>query len=76
MDTKECGEMFKRIVILEEERVPAGDARGWTIEGQKRRVTREECERLREEFAVVGFMAQRGLKYCQEEAVGGLRSST
>ena len=76
MDTKECGEMFKRIVILEEERVLAVDARGWKIEGRKRRVTREESKRLREEFAVEGFMAQRGLKYCQEEAVGGLRSST
>ena len=65
--------MFKRIVILEEERVPARGAREWKIEGQKRR---EESKILREEFAVVGFMAQRGLKYCQEEAVGGLRSST
>ena len=27
-----------------------------------RRVTREECKRLREEFEVVGFMAQKGLR--------------
>ena len=35
---KKDGKMFKRILILEEEKVPAKNARGWT-EGQKRRVT-------------------------------------
>ena len=61
MDTKEYGTMLKRILILEEERVPAKNARGWTIEGQKKtRVTRKECKRLREEFEVGGFVAQKG----------------
>ena len=60
MDTKESEEMLKRILILEEERVPARDARGREIEGQKSRVTREDYKRSREEFEVEGFMAQRG----------------
>ena len=36
----------------EEERVPAKDARGWKIEGHKRRVTRKEYKRLHEKFEV------------------------
>ena len=36
MDTKEYGKMVKRILILEEGRVPAKNTRGWTIEGQKK----------------------------------------
>ena len=35
--TKEDGKIFKRILILEEEKVPAKNSRGWNIEGQKRR---------------------------------------
>ena len=47
---------------MEEERVPAKNARGGTVEGQKkRRVTRKECKRLREELEVRGFKAQKGL---------------
>ena len=41
-------------------RVPAKNARGWTIEWQKSRVTRKECKRLREEFEVRRFTAQKG----------------
>ena len=40
--------MLRRIPTLEEERAPANSARGWKIEGQKRRVTRKECRRLGE----------------------------
>ena len=36
MVTKEYGKMLTRMLILEEERVPAEDARGWKIEGLKR----------------------------------------
>ena len=51
---------LKRILILEEERVPARNARGREIEGQKKRVIRKDYKRLREEFEVEGFMARRG----------------
>ena len=57
MDTKEYGKMLKRILILEERRVPAKNAKGWTIEGRKRRVTRKECKRFLAEFDEGGFMA-------------------
>ena len=59
MDMEECGKMVKIILILEEETVPVGDARGWEIEGQKRRVTRKENKRLREEFELGCFMAEK-----------------
>ena len=49
------------LLVLEEERVPAKNARRWTIEVLKRRVTRKECKRLRDEFEVGDFMAQKGL---------------
>ena len=61
MNTKEHGKMKKRILLREEESVPAKNARGWKIEGQNRRVTKKECKRLREEFEVEGFTAQKGL---------------
>ena len=45
LDTKEYGQMLNRFFILERSgRVPAVDARGWKIEGQKTRVTREHFE--------------------------------
>ena len=49
MDTKEYGKMLKRILILEAGRVPAKNAGGLQTEGQKRRVTKKECKKLREE---------------------------
>ena len=61
MHTKEYGKMLKRNLIFEEGRLPAKNARGWKIEGQKRRVTWKENKQLREEFEVGGFMAQQGL---------------
>ena len=48
--------MLRRVAILEEV-----SARGWKIEGQKRRVTREEYEILREEFEAGVFMVPKGL---------------
>ena len=47
--------MLRGILTLEEERVLAKNARGWKSEGHKRRATRKECKRLREEFEVGGF---------------------
>ena len=58
-DTKEYGKMLRRTLILEEERVPAKDAVGWKIEGQRRRVIRKEYKRLRGNFEVGSFMAQK-----------------
>ena len=60
--TKEDGKMLKRILTFEEGRVPAEDARGWKIEGPKRRVTGKAFKILREEFEVGGFMAQKSLR--------------
>ena len=44
--TKEFFKMLKRVQVLEDGRVPAKEARSWRIEGQKRRITREEYQRL------------------------------
>ena len=59
--TKEYGKMLKRIQVLEDGRVPAKEARNWKIEGQKRRITRKEYQRLLNKFEMEGFMAQKGL---------------
>ena len=45
--------------MLEEGRVPDRNARGRTIEGEKRGITRKECKRLRAEFEVGDSMAQK-----------------
>ena len=59
LGTKEDGKMSKRILTFEEGRVPAKDAREWKIEGPKRRITGNSFKRMREEFDVGGFMAQK-----------------
>ena len=59
--TKEYGKMLKRIQVLEGGRVPAKEARAWKIEGQKRRITRKEYQRLPDKFEMEGFLAQKGL---------------
>ena len=61
MDTQEDGKMLKRIQVLEDGRVPAKDARSCRIEGEKRRITRKEYQRLLNKFEMEGFMAQKGL---------------
>ena len=61
MDTKEYGKMLKRLQVLEDGRVPAKEARDWKIEGQKRRITRKEYQRLVSEFEMEGLMAQTAL---------------
>ena len=66
MDTKEYGKMCRRIPTLEEGRALANDARGRKVEGEKRRVTRKEKMRLREEIEVGGFHgAKRFVERCQ-----------
>ena len=49
-DTQGYGKMLKRIQVLEDGRVPAKEARNWRIEGRKRRITREEYQRLPNKF--------------------------
>ena len=57
--TKAYGKMLKRIHVLEDGRVPAKEARNWKIEGQKRKITRKEYQRLLNKFEMDGFMAQK-----------------
>ena len=60
--------MLKRIQILEDgSRIPAKKARNWEIEGQKRRIIREEHRILWNEFETGGFMAQKGLWHIARE---------
>ena len=59
--TEEHGKMLKRILILEDGRVLAEEAKNWKIEGQKRRITGKESRRLLNEFEMGGFMAQKGV---------------
>ena len=56
MDTEEHRKMLTR-KLTQEEMVRDSNARGWKVKGERRRVTRKECKRLREAFEVGGFMA-------------------
>ena len=56
--TKEHDKMKKRIQVLEDGRVPAKKARDCKIEGQNRRVTRKEYQRLLNKFEMEGFMTK------------------
>ena len=60
MGNQGYGKMLKRIQVLEDGRVPAKEARNWRTEGQKRRITRKESQRLLNKFEVEGFMAPKG----------------
>ena len=64
MGTQEYCKMLKRIQVLEDGRVPAVEARNWSIEGQKRRITRQEYQRLLNKLERESFMAQKGLESC------------
>ena len=61
MGTQEYGKLLKMIQVLEDGRVPAKEANNWSIEGQKRRITRKEYQRLLNKFEMEGFTAQEGL---------------
>ena len=50
MGTEEFGKMLKRDQTLEEGRVPAKETKSWRIEGNKKRITRKECQRLVKKF--------------------------
>ena len=53
--------MIKQIQILEDDRVPAKEAKDWKMEGKKRRISMKEFQRLLNEFELEGLMAQKGL---------------
>ena len=75
MGTQEYGKLLKRIQVLEDGRVPAKEARSWRIEGQKRRITRKEYQRLLNKFEMEGFMAQkRIMESRQRKGPAGKRS--
>ena len=59
--TQGYGNMLKKIQVLEDGRVPAKEARNSRIEGQKRRITRNEYQRLLNKSEMEVFMAQKGL---------------
>ena len=61
MGTKEICKVLKRIQVLEDGRVPAKEAKNRRIEGQKKRLTRNEYQRLVNMFEMEGFMAHKGL---------------
>ena len=61
MGTKEFGKMLKSTQTLEEGGVPAKEAKTWRIEGQKKRTTRKEHQRLTNKFEMEGLTAQKGL---------------
>ena len=53
--------MLKRIQTLEKGRVPANGTKNWRIEGEKKRITRKEYQRLLNNFEMEGLMAQKRL---------------
>ena len=56
---EEYGHMLKRTQGLEDGRVPAKEAKGRRIQGQKRRIAKKEYQRLLNKFEMEGFMAPR-----------------
>ena len=54
-DTEECGHMLKLILKFgKKEGCQDRNANGWNIEEEKRRVTGQECKRLREKLKLEG----------------------
>ena len=73
--TKGHGKMINRIQILEDGRVPAKEAGNWKIEGQKRRITSKDNQRLLNKFEMERFMAQRRIVESRwRKCVAGQRS--
>ena len=59
MGTKEFGKMVTRIRTLGEGRVPAKEAKNWRIEGEQKRITRKECQRLLNNFDMEVVITQK-----------------
>ena len=71
MDTKEHGNMMKRIQTQEDGKVPA-KVTIWRIEGQRKRTTRKEYQRLVNKFEMEGFKAEKGLwNFAKEKILRG-----
>ena len=66
MGTKEYGEMLMTLQTPEDGRFPAKEATNWRIEGQKKRSTRKEYQRLVYEF-------EKRKVFWRKEACGTLR---
>ena len=60
---------MKRIQVLEDGRVPAKEAKNGRNEGQKRRITRKEYQRLLNKFENVRFVAQQDCAILREEDI-------
>ena len=52
--------MLKTILMLEEGEVQDREAEGWNVEGEKRRATRKECKRCREQFEASASWRKQG----------------
>ena len=66
------GKVLKIIQVLEDGRVPAKEARSWRIEGQKRRITRKEYQRVLHQFEMEGFYgAKRIVESCERKDLEG-----
>ena len=67
--------MLKRIQILEDGRIPAKEATNLRIEGQKRRITRQEYQRLVNKIEMEDFFgAERPVESCERKGLEGKRS--
>ena len=53
--------MLNIILTLEEGRVPPKETNNWRIEGEKKRITRKEYQRLFNKFEMEGLVAQKSL---------------
>ena len=69
MGTKDFGRMLKRLQTLEEGGAPAKETKNWRIEGEKKRITREEYQRLFFKFEMEGLLAQKGLWNLAKEKI-------
>ena len=65
--------MIKRILILEDGRLPATEEKDSKIEAKERRITRKECKILINEYELAGLMAQKGLWNFSREKIAGER---
>ena len=69
MGTKELGKVMKSSQILEEGRVTAKETKNWRIDGERKRITRNEYQRLLNNFEMEGLMAQKGLWNLAKEKI-------
>ena len=74
MGTKEFVQKLKTIQTLEDCGVPVQGGTKWRIEGQKKRITRKEYQRLVNNFEMERFMAPKKLvELCERKNCEGKR---